>query len=134
MNKKIIMSLGIMFLFGLTMVSASIDYENVDTDYNKKDNIVTNYFDAVLNNQCSVQSIRVVDHKGNVVGSYSEAGAICAICYGNRCYWFGQHNGVVKEVHDIELIAKKDIKGLGNLRLEIFNPRNGAVAYSERIK
>ncbi len=118
MKNKIIGILGVMLMLGLTVVSA-MSVDNVETSYDKKTGIVNVNFDAILNDECSGQSIFIYDKKDNLVGR-SYGPGICAICIYGRCEWIRpQLTGIFQTSVDIQLTSNKNIKGLGNLRYEI---------------
>lgn len=114
-NKILILSLMSLMMVGIV---GAVSIQNVNTDYNKKDNVVQFNFEAVLQDECAPVDITILDHKDNVVGGYSSQGAICAICYGGSCHYFTA-TGTYSIERMLNLIPKRDIKGVGNLRYEI---------------
>jgi len=105
--KKILMSLGICLMLSMTLVSA-VTISNVEFDYNKKTNSVHIELDQTLNNECYGLGIDILNHKDKVVNQIvSWDGSM------------GGRTGTFHRVFDIDLIEKKNIKGLGNLRMVI---------------
>jgi len=116
--KKILMSLGICLMLSMTLVSA-ITISNVEFDYNKKTNSVHIELDQTLNNECYGLGIDILNHKDKVVNQIVPwDGSISCIIHRGQVIWGGR-TGTFHRVFDIDLIEKKNIKGLGNLRMVI---------------
>lgn len=132
MNKKILM-MSLMSLLMIGMVSA-MSVDNIEVSYDKKSNMITTDFTSSLNQECGQPRVIVYDKKDNVVGMTYGDGWLCAICYGGSCTQLGQlRTGIFQESRFINLISKKDIKGLGNLRYEIKHPYDYRVTLAEGL-
>ena len=133
MNKKIYTILGLCLMMSLTMVSA-ISLENIESDYNKKNNVIDFSFTEILENECSPIDVTILDHKDNVVGGYSSRGVICGICMWRGGCTYYTNTGTYNINKVFNLIPKKDIRGLGNLRYEITKTHDGELLETGRIK
>ena len=132
--KMKLMSLGLMMLLSLSVVSA-FTIEDAQSDYNKKDNEITFDFLTIQENECAIVDAYVYDHKDNLVGtSANGAWTICLIRYPDgRVIRDFRKTGTFEGVEFVDLIAKKDIKGLGNLRYELVKTYGGEVLATGRV-
>jgi len=136
---KIIMSLGLCLLMSMALVSAA-SVTNVETNYNKKSNVVHIEYDKVLRNECvGASTVLIFDHKDNDVIpepiAVSYGGAITLSCiqdWTGRAI-FGGRTGTFHYSKDIALTDKSEIKGLGNLRYEVTNWWNDIVLAEGKI-
>jgi len=130
MKTKIMMSLMLCLILGLTIVSA-MSIDNVETSYDKKSGIVNINFDATMENQCGRPTVMFYDKKDNLIGRTYGDSWICSICIYGVCNQIGiLRTGTFQESRQIQLIDKKEIKGLGNLRYEIVNPYVSSLLYA----
>jgi len=123
MNGKLMMSLGLCLMFGLTVVSAA-SVSNVQTNYDKKTNTIYVEYDLHLNKECIGSIFNAYDHKDNKIGSSwtwvpGEPYPISCMYYRGEVYWRFSKTGTFHKKHIIDATAKKNIKGLGKLDWEI---------------
>ncbi len=127
MNKKI-MSLFVCLVLGVTMASA-VSVENANAEYNVKTKTLTVSYDEVLDNECSMLKIRVLDKQGRIVGKYGYGGiAICSISQNGNILIDFRRTGTFEAEHELD-ISKKSNK----LTYEIYR-FNGVFAEGKVVK
>jgi hypothetical protein len=124
MNKIVI---GIMAILLIGIVSA-VEYNNIKTDYNKKQDKVIISFDKVLNNECDAHDIiKVFDKKGKLIAENPFKLVICQILVNGKPYTNPRASnpnpflktGTFHKYYEIDMPKKSQIKGLGNLMIQI---------------
>ena len=125
MNGKLMMSLGLCLMFGLTVVSAA-SISNEQFTYDKKTNKMSFEFDLDLYKECLWTPIFVYDHKGNTVATNVEPW-IPGTAYRIKCMTYGNgeairhfsRTGTFHRSYELDVVDKRDIKGLGKLDYKI---------------
>lgn len=112
-----------MLILSLTMVSAA-SVSNIQTNYDKKTDKIFVEYDLTLNNECFGSTVNILDNKSNLIATnikpYIPGGAITISCITkNGIVLWGGRTGTFHMSYELDTIAKRDIKGLGNLRYEI---------------
>ena len=131
MKGKIFGSFALCLMLAISAVSAiTIDNVEISRDknsYNHKVDTVKLVYDVEYNEECSRlgQSVRILDHKDNIVG-YRHDKIPCKYWFFGRIWYAGtpSYTGTMSKVLYVGLDEKNDIKGNGNLRYEFFDTKN----------
>lgn len=115
---KMLLALGLIGLLSLVSVSA-LEITQDKAIYNPIKNEVKVTFTENIYKECPSYIITIRDRKGNIVGKQSESFKICKIIQNGKVLMDNGRTGEFKKDFTIDLIKRKDIKGIGRMTYEI---------------